>query len=194
MALEVARCFRDRSIRIVDLGSGAGSLSLNLARLGYRFLVGVDISSTMCRIARFNALKTGFYSHLDFILGDVHSLPFRDGSIHCFVSTSTLHHIRKPYVLFREIMRTLDRGGSALIYEFSHDVNFKEAFRSVKILGMNPIFIPIFVRLAPMLHGIPRREFEEGWLASILRLCCKDDYELQYNGIVTLIKLKSKGI
>ena len=185
VALGVARVFRDRSIRIVDLGSGTGSLLLNLARFGYGYLVGIDISRTMCRIARLNALLERLYSHVDFIVGDVHNLPFRSRSINCILSTGTLHHIRRPHVLFSEVLRVLCRGGLALIYEFSYDVSFSEALASARKLQITPLLI----KTLPILHGIPRREFIDGFIASALRACCRNKYEVSFDGIVTLVKL-----
>jgi len=44
----------------------------------------------------------------------------------------------------------------ALIYEFSHDVSFREAYISYKMLEIAPPLI----KIVSALHGIPRREFK----------------------------------
>jgi SAM-dependent methyltransferase len=75
--LLVERWFR-RHDRLLDLGCGAGRTTIALARLGYRHLEGVDLSSRLVAAARLLAATAGL--DIPFTVADALALPFPDGS------------------------------------------------------------------------------------------------------------------
>ncbi len=49
------------------------------------------------------------------VVGDIHQLPFKDGSADCVICTGTLEHIEDPWLAAREMHRVLKPGGKAYI-------------------------------------------------------------------------------
>ena len=83
---------------ILDAGCGT-ALLLNYLRTHnkdyYDFYVGVDISLGMLKIAK--ARKD---SASDFILADIHNLPFRDKCIDTTLSITVVHHLNHVRALY----------------------------------------------------------------------------------------------
>jgi len=50
------------------------------------------------------------------IIGNIHSLPFNDGSIDAIICLAVLEHIENPFKAFEEMYRVLKPGGYCLIY------------------------------------------------------------------------------
>ena len=100
---------------IVDLGSGTGYLSIEIAKRAPGLQVyGIDLSRQMVKIARGHARGVG---NVRFEFGNVTSLPFEDDSIDFIVSTGSLHHWNKPAKVFDECYRVLKNGKEAWIYD-----------------------------------------------------------------------------
>lgn len=100
--------------RVLDVGSGDGSL---LALLTQRYGVdgvGVDISSTVVE----RSLQTGFWDH-ELYQGDAEQLPFLDGAFDGVVSFDVLEHLPHPGRAIAEAARVLRPGGWALFYAVS---------------------------------------------------------------------------
>src|SRR5438552_16625256 len=76
--------------RVVDAGTGAGTLALALAPL-VREVVGVDIVPELLERAR-----EGAPDNVTFVEGDVTKLPFESGTFDLSCSRRTLHHIARP--------------------------------------------------------------------------------------------------
>lgn len=171
---------------ILEVGCGTGRLLLEILGVANpRVLVGLDISYAMIKIAKRNVLKKGGYWGIDFILADAHKMPLRDGSVDLVVSTGTLHHIRSPETLFRELVRVLTEDGEAWIYEFSHDLAGQKLKESARKLS-RPWFL---IKIAATMHGLPRREYREGYIRAALDRTGVP-YSICFEGVVTLLKLK----
>jgi len=165
--------------KLVDIGCGPGKLlSLIASRISIDLMVGIDISYAMARIACRNFRRNGVMA--DVVNADAHMLPIRDGSIDLAVSTGTLHHIRRPEQVFRECMRILASRGEAWIYELSHDAPLKEIVEAAKQLHRPALLL----KLSAVMHGIPRREYTEGFIRKALdRAGVK--YFIEFRGILT---------
>ncbi|MEA1964832.1 MAG: methyltransferase domain-containing protein [Candidatus Aerophobetes bacterium] len=100
---------------ILDLGSGTGYLSIEIAKRATSLKVyGVDLSKGMVKIARHHAKGV---ENAQFEFGNVADLPFEDDSIDFIVSTGSLHHWRKSVKVFDECYRVLKSGKEAWIYD-----------------------------------------------------------------------------
>jgi ubiquinone/menaquinone biosynthesis C-methylase UbiE len=105
--------------RVLEIGCGPGHLSIRLARHGFE-VTGVDLDPAMITRARANADRPGNGDQRRplFLVGDVASLAFPDGSFDLIVSTLSMHHWADPTAGLAEIGRVLRPGGRALIWDF----------------------------------------------------------------------------
>ena len=102
---------------ILDVGSGTGDLTRPLADLvgpGGR-VVGIDYSQTMVEEARRRAAEEG--SQVEFIQGDVRSLPFQASEFDAVQVRLVFQHLRDPRPALAEVVRVLKPGGRLAIVE-----------------------------------------------------------------------------
>ena len=95
--------------RVLELGCGAGDLSLELLRRGAR-LTGVDVSPRMVELARSRA-DTG-----TFMVAPAEETGLPDESFDLVVGKWVLHHVDVA-VAAREVHRLLRPGGRAVFFE-----------------------------------------------------------------------------
>jgi uncharacterized protein YbaR (Trm112 family) len=60
-------------------------------------------------------LETAIFRHTD-VIGDVHSLPFKDKSFDAVLAMNAFEHYRDPFAAAKEIYRVLKPGGKVLIH------------------------------------------------------------------------------
>lgn len=83
-------------------------------------MTGLDLDPAMIGRARANADRSGDGDERgpSFLVGDVASLAFPDGSFDVVVSTLSMHHWADPKTGLFEIARMLRPGGRALVRDF----------------------------------------------------------------------------
>jgi len=106
--------------RVLEVGCGPGHLSIRLARQHGLDVTGLDLDPAMIERARANANRVGPGDERrpSFLVGDVASLPFPDGSFDLVVSTMSMHHWADPTAGLAEIGRVLRPGARALVWDF----------------------------------------------------------------------------
>ena len=104
--------------RVLEVGCGPGHLSVRLSRRHGLEVTGLDLDPAMVERARANADRTGDGDELAFLVGDVASLPFPDGSFDLVVSTLSMHHWADPTAGLTEIGRVLRPDGRVLVWDF----------------------------------------------------------------------------
>src|SRR5919197_2333423 len=97
--------------RVLDVGTGAGTLALALAPL-VREVVGVDVVPELLERARARAP-----ANVTFAEGDATSLPFETGEFDLACSRRTLHHIARPERAVAELARVAAQGGGRVFVE-----------------------------------------------------------------------------
>jgi len=109
----------DRSIRILDYGSGKGQLITYLRLLGYKNVKGVDIKDKVLT-DKLNNMHTnlGLNGEVFFSYDGV-SLPFDNTSFDLIVSQQVIEHVHNINQYFLECDRVLTHGGN-LILDFPH--------------------------------------------------------------------------
>ena len=98
--------------RVLDLGSGAGTDSLIAAQMvGLEGSVsGIDMTPEMLAKARASAAEMGA-TNVEFIAGEVESLPFPDASFDVVISNGVIDLIPDKDVVFAALFRVLVPGG-----------------------------------------------------------------------------------
>lgn len=118
--------------KVVDVGCGLGTLAFELARKKIK-VEAIDISKNSLNYARKIAKKSLNKKQFELIefkaLEINHYLKnIKDESIDRFIFFRTLHHLPKPYNLFKKIKKKLKKNGRIVIVEpFRSRINFLTA-------------------------------------------------------------------
>ena len=129
--------------RILDVATGTGLLAADFARVvsGDGSVVGVDLTLSMLKTARWRLRSKGLGDKVDWVLARAESLPFRDD---CFGSASislALRNVSDAQLTFREMSRTTDSGGLVISLDFARPSNRLFAiFYYDYLLGLFPLF------------------------------------------------------
>jgi ubiquinone/menaquinone biosynthesis C-methylase UbiE len=119
--------------KVLEIGSGPGVLSIQMARLlKDGEVVGVDISETMVGLATSKAKKLGL-KNLNFVRGDALNLRFLDKSFDAVVTSYLLHWIPDVHQFLNEIHRVLREDGKLGIIAPSPDMygELRRAYRKI---------------------------------------------------------------
>jgi ubiquinone/menaquinone biosynthesis C-methylase UbiE len=118
---DVAGAGLPRGARVLDVGTGPGSLPLLIADHSPHLSVfGVDLSVEMIDRAKAaaDARATPGASPVSFQIADVAHLPFDDQSVDLVVSTISMHHWADLAAGLGEVVRVLRPGARAWLYDF----------------------------------------------------------------------------
>ncbi|MDD4294103.1 MAG: class I SAM-dependent methyltransferase [Candidatus Omnitrophica bacterium] len=104
--------------KILEVGTGRGNLTLELARNGYSFIT-IDIQKNVQLKAKEYLKFFKLEKHVAFLIEDVCNLSFTDDSFDVIVSLNTLHHLTEPFKAADELIRVLETKGRIAISEFN---------------------------------------------------------------------------
>ena len=98
--------------KIIDLGCGTGYYLFLLSNLGVKLnLVGFDYDEKAIEEARDNLKKKS----IDFIIGNLHRMPFEDKSFDKAVMSEVLEHVEEDVAVLKEVHRILKPNGVIVI-------------------------------------------------------------------------------
>jgi arsenite methyltransferase len=103
-------CDTNSSTKVLDIGCGKGTSSIYLAQSIGCKVVGIDNSERRIEEAKAIAKKKKVDHLVEFILGDVHKLPFDDKSFDVAITQASLFYFDKNKVL-KECLRILKDNG-----------------------------------------------------------------------------------
>jgi ubiquinone/menaquinone biosynthesis C-methylase UbiE len=138
--------------RLLDVGCGAGSTAVALASRGHS-VDAVDIAPRMIALTRQAVLCRNLESRVRVHLGDVHQLPFPDGSFDCVVAVGVMEWMTSRNAPLRELHRVLRPGGWLIV-----NVDNANALHCLLDPRMHPVAAPIKrfgVRFAERIGLIP---------------------------------------
>jgi SAM-dependent methyltransferase len=105
--------------KVLEVRCGPGRLSILMAREHGLDVTGLDLDPAMIERARANAERSVSDGGLpSFLVDDVASMAFPDGSFDLVVSTLSMQHWEDPSAEVNEIARVLRPGGRALVWDF----------------------------------------------------------------------------
>lgn len=98
-------------LRVLDVGCGPGTITADLAELvPGGLVVGLEYAEGVLDEARAEAARRGV-ANLEFAVGDVHALPYRDGEFDVVHAHQVLQHVGDPVTALREMRRVTRPGG-----------------------------------------------------------------------------------
>ncbi len=131
-------------LRIVDIGSGNGGISIAFAKSGAK-VSGVDIEEDLFNISKLYAQSENV--DVDLRLYDGNKLPFENDFFDAAVSASVIEHTTSPTLYLSEILRVVKPGGF-LYLGFPNKYAFRETHTRVMFLTYMPSFLrPYILRL-----------------------------------------------
>lgn len=108
--------------KVLDAGSGMGTVSRNLARWFQYDITGIDILDFNLAAARKEASKPENSNlAVNYLEMDYHKLDFEDSSFNGVYTTETFVHASDPQKVLKEFYRVLKPGGKLVQLEYSHD-------------------------------------------------------------------------
>jgi len=113
----------EKTTRVLDLACGVGRHSLELARRGFRSVVGLDFTQTYIKRAMMKAKHEGL--KVEFVRGDMKDLPFEDESfdavLNYYTSFGYFEREEDNQRVLAEVARVLKPGGRFLLDAISRD-------------------------------------------------------------------------
>jgi ubiquinone/menaquinone biosynthesis C-methylase UbiE len=174
---------------VLDLGSGTGYLSIEIARRSPGLQVyGIDLSRRMVKIARRHAKGV---ENARFVFGNAAKLPFKDNSIDLVISTGASHHWKTPRLVFDECHRVLKTGGEAWIYDGCPEI-FSDPANRRKLNKEYGFLIGRLGYRVSTLHGFSREEYQSVIRDMLEQTAFKGNFEMALTDIWMKITLKER--
>jgi ubiquinone/menaquinone biosynthesis C-methylase UbiE len=109
--LLLQRTSLDKNSHVLDVGCGAGHTMAHIAKNYGCFITGIDIAHEPLDKARDFYKSEPFFHQLDFLQGDIESLPFADDSFDVVLCESVLIFVPDHEKALKEMVRVLKPGG-----------------------------------------------------------------------------------
>jgi ubiquinone/menaquinone biosynthesis C-methylase UbiE len=132
-------------IRLLDVGCGAGQLTLPAARKGIQ-VTGLDLAANLVQQARTKAAEEGLAIHID--EGDAEDLPYPDASFDVVMSLIGSMFAPRPELVTSEMCRVCRRGGNIIMGNWAPEGHVGQMF---KVIGRHVPPPPYFP--SPLLWG-----------------------------------------
>ena len=173
-AEEVTRHVRDGS-SILEIAPGPGYLFIELAKMGYYNLFGMDISRDFVDIARRNAEEAGV--KIDFRQGNVSDIPFPDNSFDFIICTAAFKNFKEPLKALDEMCRVLKQDRTALIVDMKGNVSSHDLDNLMKQMGVKRMEA-LFVKLT-FKYFLRKGAYSKSEMAGIITKTAFRDFRIE---------------
>ena len=145
----VKKNFKNKNIKILDLGCGSGEVTLGLAKLGYSGDA-LDNSKGMLEICK----KKLSMFNWNFFLGEAQKTNFEKETYDLIIASGLIEYYNNDHILLEEINRILKKNGH-LIINVSNKFGYSTCLNSLSyILKQNFLFRFIKNKLFKFKYGI----------------------------------------
>ncbi|HGE7613865.1 SAM-dependent methyltransferase [Bacillus thuringiensis] len=117
LGAKISKFYNKSTGKIIDMGTGPGYLSVQLAKKTDAIIHAVDINPAMHNLTRAVAIKENVEARISLDKEDVHNLSYPDNFADLVVSYSCLHHWENPGEGLKECFRVLAPGGKIIILD-----------------------------------------------------------------------------
>jgi SAM-dependent methyltransferase len=114
--------------RLLDIGCGAGQLTLPAARKGIR-VTGLDLAANLVKQARAKAADEGLRIQVD--EGDAENLPYPDASFDVVMSLIGSMFAPRPELVASEMRRVCKPGGNIIMGNWTPDGHLGQMFKVI---------------------------------------------------------------
>ncbi len=119
------RLLRDHQPRqILDIATGTGDFAIQALKLKPEKITGIDISNGMLERGREKLRKRSLQQKIDLIYGDSENLQFKDNKFDAVIVAFGVRNFQNLNQGLSEMLRVLNKGGVAVILEFSKPDKF----------------------------------------------------------------------
>jgi ubiquinone/menaquinone biosynthesis C-methylase UbiE len=115
---------------VLDVACGNGTVAFEYAKLVNQ-VTGIDITPAMIERARI-IQKERNLDNLDWRIGDISALPFKNDCYSIVVTRGSLHHLIDFNKVMGEMYRVCKPGGKILIADVTVDKNIKDEFKGME--------------------------------------------------------------
>jgi 2-polyprenyl-3-methyl-5-hydroxy-6-metoxy-1,4-benzoquinol methylase len=123
--------------QVLEIGCGAGFLSVALAKRGLR-VHAIDAAEAMVELARQHAQEVGVAELVTVDTGDVYDLALKDDSFDLVIALGVIPWLAQPELAIREMARVTRFEGHALL-----TVDNKERLDNLLDPLLNPMIVPV---------------------------------------------------
>ena len=148
--------------RILDVASGPGYLSIELAKRGRYEVTGLDISKTFVELAAENARQESV--SVDFRVGNAAAMPFSEDAFELIVCRAAFKNFSQPIAAMNEMHRVLKTGGRAIILDLRKDASITDIDAYIKSADrgwLNSFIIRVAFRCLLIPRAYSREQFRE---------------------------------
>jgi len=146
---------------VLEVASGPGHFSIELAKLGSYSITGLDISHTFVEIAQQNAAAAGV--RVDFRQGNASNMPFGGDTFDFLLCGAAFKNFGQPVRALQEMWRVLKPGGRGLIIDLRHDASPKTINQYVDRLDLsavNRVLTKLAFRTMLLKNAYTREQFQ----------------------------------
>jgi ubiquinone/menaquinone biosynthesis C-methylase UbiE len=122
---------------ILEVASGPGYLSIELAKNADYNVTGLDISATLVEIANSRAQKE--FVAVKFVVGNAADMPFAADQFDFVICNAAFNYFSEPLKALNEMQRVLKPGGKALVIDIRNDVTDEEIKYIVKRMQLGKL-------------------------------------------------------